>query len=121
MRKPLTPREILRYERRLRDALASLADGVEAVERGVLEPSGGARFQDVDESVEEAHLAEEAEVLRVEDDLGYEVQAALERIARHTFGACEDCEQIIPRERLGLLPHERLCARCARAPMSVKP
>jgi RNA polymerase-binding transcription factor DksA len=114
MEKPLTPREIERYERRLLEELASHAGEVEALERGALEPSGGARFQDVDEAIEETSLAGDVEVLRVEDDLGYEVRAALERIARSTFGVCEECERPIARARLELVPHARLCAGCAR-------
>jgi RNA polymerase-binding transcription factor DksA len=114
MEKPLTLPEIQRYRQRLVDEFASHASEVEAVERGALEPSGGARFQDVDESGEEASLAGDLEVLRVEDDLGYEVHEALERIARSTFGLCEDCGQTIARKRLDLVPYARLCAGCAR-------
>jgi DnaK suppressor protein len=113
MQKPLNTREILRYKRRLLGEFAEHASEVEALERGVLEPSGGARFQDVDESVEEAELTGALEVLRVEDDLGYEVHEALERIARSTFGVCEECEKPIPRRRLELVPYARLCAACA--------
>src|SRR5688572_8539812 len=111
--KPLSPQEILRYKQRLLEEFASHAGEVEALERGALEPSGGTRFQDVDESVEETALSSDLEVLRVEDDLGYEVHEALERIARSTFGVCEDCGQTIPRKRLALVPHARLCMGCA--------
>ena len=115
MEKPLTTREILGYKRRLLDELAERADEVDAVERRALEPSGGARFQDVDESVEETGLAGDLDVLRVEDELGYEVHDALERIARSTFGVCEDCQRPIERRRLDLVPIARRCAACACA------
>lgn len=116
MEKPLSPQEILRYKQRLLEEFASHAREVEALERGALEPSGAARFQDVDESVEETALSSDLEVLRVEDDLGYAVHEALERIARSTFGMCEDCGQTIPRKRLDLVPHARLCMGCAGPP-----
>jgi RNA polymerase-binding transcription factor DksA len=114
MDKPLTPQEIQRYKRRLLEEFAAHAGEVEAVERGALEPSGGARFQDVDESVEETGLDADLDVLAAEDTLGYEVHEALERISAGTFGLCEDCEQTIARQRLDLLPYARLCAECAR-------
>jgi RNA polymerase-binding transcription factor DksA len=114
--KPLSAQEILRYKKRLLEDFASHAGEVEGVERGALAPSGGTRFQDVDESVGETALSSDLEVLRVEDDLGYEVHEALERIERSTFGVCEDCGQTIARERLDLVPYARLCAGCAGAP-----
>jgi RNA polymerase-binding transcription factor DksA len=114
MEKPLSPQEILRFKQRLLDEFAAHASEVEAVERGALEPSGGTRFQDVDESVEEAALAGDLEALRVEDYLGYEVHEALERIARSTFGLCEDCGRTIARQRLRLVPYARLCSACVR-------
>lgn len=113
MQKPLSPREILRYKRRLLGEFAEHASEVEALERGALEPSGGTRFQDVDESVEETGLTSDLGALRVEDELGYEVHEALERIARSTFGLCEGCEKPITRRRLDLVPYARLCAKCA--------
>jgi RNA polymerase-binding transcription factor DksA len=113
MERPLSAQEVQRYRQRLLEEFASLAGAVETVERAALEPSGGARFQDVDESVEETALAGELGVLRVEDDLGYEVHEALERIERQTFGRCERCSATIARSRLDLLPYARLCAACA--------
>jgi len=114
MEKPLSPEEIRRYKQRLLDEFASHAVEVEALEKGALEPSGGSRFQDVDESVEEASLQTDLGALRAEDSLGYEVHEALERIATSTFGLCEACEQTIARQRLNVVPYARLCAGCAR-------
>jgi len=114
MEKPLSPEEIQRYRRRLLKEFAAHADEVEAVERGALEPSGGSRFQDVDESGEETALDADLNALAAEDELGYEVHEALERVAAGTFGLCEDCEGTIARQRLDLVPYARLCATCAR-------
>lgn len=114
MEKPLTREEIRRYRHRLLEEFATHAGEVEALERGALEPSGGERFQDVDESVEESMLDADLGVLAAEDVLGYEVHEALERISAATFGPCENCEQTIARQRLDLMPYARLCAACAR-------
>jgi DnaK suppressor protein len=43
-----------------------------------------------------------------------ETTAALERIERHTFGLCEECQMEIPKERLQALPYARHCIDCAR-------
>jgi RNA polymerase-binding transcription factor DksA len=114
MEKPLSPQEIQRYKRRLLEEFATHAGEVEAVERGALEPSGGSRFQDVDESLEETALDADLDVLAAEDTLGYEVHEALERISAGTFGLCEDCGETIARQRLDLVPYAHLCAACAR-------
>ena len=41
------------------------------------------------------------------------IQAALERVARGTFGLCADCEQPIERLRLDHAPLTERCASCA--------
>lgn len=41
-----------------------------------------------------------------------EVEDALDRMARGTFGRCEACGRPIARERLRALPRARLCVRC---------
>lgn len=115
MEKPLSIDEIQRYKRRLLDELFRHAREVEAVERGLLEPSGGERLQRDDESIEEAELESAIDSLASEDRIGYELNEAIDRIEAGTYGRCEDCDGWIPRQRLELLPHARLCAPCARA------
>ncbi|MBI5361992.1 MAG: TraR/DksA C4-type zinc finger protein, partial [Planctomycetes bacterium] len=84
------------------------------IEREALEPSGGARFQPVDESIEETALDVELEALATEDALGYAVNEALERITEGRFGLCAGCERPIARERLALLTYARDCRDCAQ-------
>ena len=43
-----------------------------------------------------------------------EIEDALERIDSGSYGACEQCDQEIGRERLRALPHTRHCIRCKR-------
>ena len=62
----LTGREIGGFRRRLLEEFRTHASEVEAVEAEALEPSGGARFQDVDESGEESALEE-----RVREELDH--------------------------------------------------
>ena len=114
MEKALSPEEIGVYRRRLLEEFSSSAREVEAIEREALEPSGGSRFQDVDESIEETELDTELGALAVEDRIGYEVHEALERISEGTFGKCESCGRPIARQRLNLLPYARRCSACER-------
>jgi RNA polymerase-binding transcription factor DksA len=43
-----------------------------------------------------------------------EIAEALERLAKGTFGRCEECGAAIPRGRLNALPYTRHCVACAR-------
>jgi DnaK suppressor protein len=42
-----------------------------------------------------------------------EIEAALRRIARGTYGSCERCGGAIGRDRLRALPEVRFCIRCS--------
>lgn len=52
-------------------------------------------------------LSEEARELQ-------EIDEALERIRRGTYGLCEDCGEPVARERLEAIPHARQCRDCRR-------
>ena len=43
-----------------------------------------------------------------------EIEAALGRMERGTFGHCEGCRKAIPKDRLHALPYARYCFECAR-------
>jgi RNA polymerase-binding protein DksA len=43
-----------------------------------------------------------------------EIVEALERIENGTYGACENCGQLILKERLKAVPHARFCIDCQR-------
>jgi DnaK suppressor protein len=47
-----------------------------------------------------------------------EIDDALERIVRKTYGACERCYQSIPKARLRALPYARLCVACKSGGLS---
>ncbi|NJC71368.1 TraR/DksA family transcriptional regulator [Planosporangium thailandense] len=40
------------------------------------------------------------------------ITGALRRIADGTYGTCEKCDGVIPRERLEVVPHARFCVPC---------
>jgi RNA polymerase-binding protein DksA len=43
-----------------------------------------------------------------------EVERAISRIERGTYGLCERCGEVIPEERLVAMPSAALCIECAR-------
>jgi DnaK suppressor protein len=43
-----------------------------------------------------------------------ETEAALRRMDNGTFGRCESCGEVIPLERLELVPHANCCVGCAQ-------
>lgn len=53
-------------------------------------------------------------LLHNEEQLLEEIDAALDRIQKGTFGQCEECGTAIPRPRLQAVPYARLCVDCAR-------
>jgi RNA polymerase-binding transcription factor DksA len=84
------------------------------------------RLQRIETHLEEApnpdweEEAQESEMDEVLEGLGQagttEIQAinaALERIAKGTYGDCTRCGEEISKERLDVLPHTPLCKDCA--------
>ena len=43
-----------------------------------------------------------------------EIDEALERMEKGTFGICEVCEKPIPKSRLKIIPYAKLCIECKR-------
>jgi RNA polymerase-binding transcription factor DksA len=43
-----------------------------------------------------------------------EIDAALERLDKGTFGCCERCKEPIPKSRLKIIPYTKLCIECKR-------
>lgn len=50
-----------------------------------------------------------------------DIDAALDRLERGTYGTCEQCRTAIPLERLEILPMSRLCMRCQHAAETGRP
>lgn len=43
-----------------------------------------------------------------------QIHEALRRIEKGSFGQCEECQSLIPKNRLQALPYTRHCVDCAR-------
>ena len=86
---------------------AALLGGLEGALAGAAFGALSGALIGYEEEVNLGLLENEAELLE-------EVNDALDRIERGTFGRCENCERDISRERVEALPYARYCMRCAR-------
>lgn len=112
----LDPTEVaaVLHERR-REALARLAGTSE--ERAAVVAAARESVPDDEHDPEGSTIAYERRML---DALAHdtrervaEVDAALDRLARGTYGTCARCGSPIPVERLRVLPTARTCVTCA--------
>jgi len=118
----MTQTEIDSMRQRLLALKKRLGDELSELEDAALRPVGGESSGGLsDVPVHLADLASdnyEQEValglLESDEQILTQINEALARIARGTFGLCENCHRTISRERLEALPYARYCIRCAR-------
>jgi DnaK suppressor protein len=104
-------RELLDLRERYLRAAQDIVDG--DTEDGELSSAAGDQHladhasemldREVDESLEDNA-----------EEIGREIDAALERIDAGTYGVCVNCGQQIPEERLDAVPYDVLCLSCKR-------
>ncbi len=93
--------------------IATLAAGLR---QGEDEPQSGRRPDQLDRAADlEPHDVLESLQAAEARELA-EVDAALQRISRGTYGKCERCGAPIGQLRLRAVPAARLCMACAAAP-----
>lgn len=69
---------------------------------------------DTDVREQEGHERIEAQIKNLAEKLK-DVLLALKKIDKGSYGFCERCQDLIPKERLRLLPEARYCVSCERA------
>lgn len=119
----MTATEIRSYRRRLLAMKKRLGDELTLLEEEALRPTGGEAAGNLsDVPVHPADLGTDAyeeelalDLIEHEERLLAEVNDALDRIEKGTFGRCEACGEEIPRGRLEALPYARYCLRHAQA------
>lgn len=114
----LSPRDIQRFERRLRGRRQELLDrtheALVETNRNDFSALAG-RVRDVgEESVAELLASTNLTMLDREVNELRDVEAALARIADGTYGRCEECGGEIDRERLDAYPTATRCIECER-------
>lgn len=117
----MTDNELARYGTTLRKLAAGVRGEVtglrdEAFQGPTTEEVGaaGAPARQADPGSYEAAEGVTITVLGQEERLLAEIDAALDRVARKSFGRCEGCGKVIPKARLNALPYARYCVNCAR-------
>src|SRR4051812_31210880 len=110
------------YRRRLLAMKKRIVGDLSGLEEETLRPLGGEAAGTLSDvpihpgDLAALNYAEEGalDFLENEEQLLREINDALDRIERGTFGRCENCHREIPRERLEALPYARYCILCAR-------
>jgi DnaK suppressor protein len=119
--KALDTKSIDHFRKLLEAAQARMRGDVTALTEEALSPVGGqasgelsnAPFHLGDSGTEEFSQHMNATLAVNGVYLASEVEAALERVAHGTFGTCENCNRVIPRARLEIMPYARYCVDCA--------
>ena len=110
-RKP-SEKDLTELRRSLVSARAALTGDIHRLEVEALSTEGAPDSLEGDESAH--HVAFNLELLERDGSALREVDAALERMAQGVYGRCETCEAWIPKTRLKVVPHARLCIDCQR-------
>ena len=114
----MTEYDVQTYRRRLAEAAARLGGEVSALRGEALSPTGteagGVAPDQADPGAQAAGEGVALTLFAAEGQTLAEVNAALDRLARGTFGRCEACGGSIGKARLDALPHARHCIACAR-------
>jgi len=117
----MNKRELVKYERAL------VAEKQRILKQGnftdeVMEASGpdvtgdlsSHRTHMADQGTESYQTEMASRLKGMESTALREIDDALKRIEKGTFGRCENCDEEIPRARLDVVPHARLCIKCSR-------
>jgi RNA polymerase-binding protein DksA len=107
----MTAAHYVQYEKLLIDKRAELIRA-KGSKRGALGPEVVRHADLVDQSAHDMDAAVQVRLGQTDSRLLKAIDAALLRIERGTFGACEVCLQSIPSHRLNAVPWARLCRDC---------
>lgn len=96
--------------------------------RAELEQQQRFRLDQIDELASEAAVTADEDrrqviralIMAAEWALG-DINWAIQRLDRGTYGTCERCTTPVPLERLNILPMARLCMPCQRRSETAKP
>lgn len=109
-------KQLLALQERLSGDISSLTD--EALKKGEDETGGNLSHLPIhmaDLGTDNFEQENTLQLLKNEENLLEEIDAALARLEKGTFGKCEECGQgITPKARLKELPYTRYCLDCAK-------
>jgi len=104
-------RRLIEEKDRLATTVAELADGLDLdeAERSSLGELTPVDQHPADAGSETFEREKDAAILTTLTARASEIDAALERVERGTYGKCETCGEEIPVERLDMFPDARFC------------
>ena len=106
------------YRQKLQSLASRLSGGVASLQKEAQHPTGTegrAADGQADPGAETSEEELARTLLGAEGTILAEVDAALERIDKRTFGKCETCGHAITKIRLDALPYARQCIACAKS------
>ncbi len=106
----LTRQELAEVSKTLKEMKADIAKNVEDKKTlDLLEPDGGDSIDQATQSLDKEILFElsdnERKILR-------DIEAALRKMEKGTYGLCEHCQKNIEKKRIKALPSARYCIGC---------
>jgi RNA polymerase-binding transcription factor DksA len=119
----LSKQDAARYKKLLLDLRDHLIDGVsflasDNLKRSNREASGelsGYSLHMADAGTDNFDREFALSLVSNEQDALYEIEEAMKRLEAGTYGVCEMCDKLIPKERLGAVPFARKCIQCQSA------
>lgn len=119
LRKPFTRRELLQFERALlEEKVRILRQGRvtdEVMESAGTDASSGEpkrRTHAADVGSESHQIEVASQLKQMESRTQREINDALNRIAKGTYGICRVCGKPIRKARLEIVPHASICMKC---------
>lgn len=117
---PLTKKDLLRLEKALLEEKQRVLRQSSFTQQVMDTPAAAGdlsshRTHIADQGTENYQRELASQLKSIEADALREIDAALDRIAKGTYGICERCGEPIPLARLEVLPYARLCMKCLRS------
>lgn len=113
-KKQLSAKELEDYENRLKHLLGALTGDIDKLEQEALGDRTASLEASADGGTDSYFQEFSLELIERDESTLREVIQALERIRAGSYGLCEGCGNLIPKERLKLVPHARNCIECQR-------
>ncbi|MEN9979845.1 MAG: TraR/DksA C4-type zinc finger protein [candidate division WOR-3 bacterium] len=120
---PLSKKDLLRLEKALLEEKQRVLRQSSFTQQVMDTPAAAGdlsshRTHVADQGTENYQRELASQLKSIESDALREIDAALDRIARGTYGICERCGEPIPLARLEVIPYARLCMKCLKSRQS---
>lgn len=111
----LQPEQIKKFKQALEERRRALIKQAQSTLSSDMVLSTDDRFDEVDQASSEYMQAFNFRLRGRESFLLQKINLALEKIAKNTYGICEECDEPISIKRLQARPEAPLCIQCKEA------